>query len=236
MEKRWNRGKGLQPFTYHFNDDYALETYTAQLDSVVGSYAFGKKSGAHLRQQLSVDFPSGSTSLPLAPLARRYNILAQEQINTAGQTHMSSCFRMFAKVVAADVAEKLHTLYHKMVSNGLMYSDETLVSSWIPSSDKTCDHNRASNSQALHFGRWQKYGNKPQITAETTCQNPLVSLLLEEFLTLISVHIAPRIAEIFKMYYPSEWKRQEMYVSSMVYSGLFSFFMFLVRDNESTRN
>lgn len=56
-----------------------------QLDSsVVGSYAFGKKNGANLRKQLSIDFPSGSTGLPQAPLARRYNIVAQEQIDTTG--------------------------------------------------------------------------------------------------------------------------------------------------------
>lgn len=197
-----------------------------QLNSVVGSYAFGKKDGTHLREQLSVDYPSGSTGLASAPLARRYHILAQEQINITGQKDMSSCFRMFAKVVAANVAERLETLYDKMVLNGLMYSDKTLVSSWIASYEKNRDQNRASNSRALHFGSWQKYGNKPQITAETTCQNPSVSLLLEEFLTLISVHIAPRIAEIFKKYYPSEWKRQEMYVSSMVSFGLFSLFCF----------
>lgn len=184
-----------------------------QLDSTVGSYAFSKKSGADLREQLLADFPSGSSNLPPAISARRYNVVAHEQIDKTGQTQTSSCYRKFANVVSDETTERLKTLYLQMKLKGLKYSKKFL------------DHNRSSTTQALHLGRWQKYSNKPQITPETVDQNEEVSILLKEFLTIISVDIAPRIAKLYELYYPNEWKTQLMYVSFVcICSGFFSIF------------
>lgn len=190
----------LNPSAYYLADDCSSDSVTLQLDSVVGSFAFRKMSGSALREQLSVKFPSGSTDLTQAPPARRYNIIAQEQIDSSQQTQTCSCYRKFAKVIPVRTAERLKTLFREMVLKGLKHSEKDL------------DYNRASTSRAWHFGIWQKYAKRPQITADTKDQNEAVTILLKEFLTIISTDIAPQVARLYEKYYPTEWKTQQMYV------------------------
>ncbi|KAE9387620.1 hypothetical protein BT96DRAFT_1079083 [Gymnopus androsaceus JB14] len=85
-----------------------------------------------------------------------------------------------------------------------------MVAKGFKYAEKEPDQNRASVTRSLHFGIWEKFAKKPQITWETQNQSQEVSELLQQFLSIISCEIAPAVAQLYKKFYPSEWEIQKM--------------------------
>lgn len=185
----------------HFSVTETLDSFPSEFVGIRTDGKTVRKLANELYPELTGPWPPPSYTV--IPEDGRYLVrLSRKARRKLPKDHPPYVIIRAVQVVPEDVQDSLVALWLRMNALGVKFP--------------AAKRDNRSSTPALHTGVWHLSSPNPMVSVDTRQEDPVVRELLEEFLSIVRVRIAPTIRRLIALYCPKLLEKQDRCVPCMV--------------------